>query len=29
MTLVAVAVLFAFALPYWNAIGESLTITTT
>ena len=26
MTLVAVAVLFAFALPYWNAIGESLTI---
>ena len=29
MTLVAIAVLFAFALPYWNAIGESLTIATT
>ena len=29
MTLVAVAVLFAIALPYWNAIGESLTIATT
>ena len=25
MTLVAVAVLFAFALPYWNAVGEGLT----
>ena len=25
MTLVAVAVLFAFALPYWGAIGEGLT----
>ena len=29
MTLVAVAVLFAIALPYWNVIGESLTIVTT
>ena len=29
MTLVAVGVLFAFALPYWNVIGESLTIATT
>ena len=28
MTLVAVAVLFAVALPYWNVIGESLTIAT-
>ena len=28
MTLVAVAVLFAFAIPYWNAIGESLTAAT-
>ena len=26
MTLVAVAVLFAFAVPYWGAIGEGLTI---
>ena len=26
MTLVAVAVLFAFALPYWGAIGEGLTV---
>ena len=25
MTLVAVAALFAFAIPYWNAIGEGLT----
>ncbi len=25
MTLVAVAVLFAFALPYWSALGEGLT----
>ena len=28
MTLVAVAVLFAIALPYWNVIGESLTVAT-
>ena len=28
MTLVAVAVLFAVALPYWNVIGESLSIAT-
>ena len=26
MTLVAVAVLFAFALPYWTALGEGLTV---
>ena len=26
MTLVAVAVLFAFALPWWNVVGESLTV---
>ena len=26
MTLVAVAVLFAFALPYWTAVGEGLTV---
>ena len=26
MTLVAVAVLMAFAVPYWSAVGESLTI---
>ena len=29
MTLVAVAVLFAFALPYWSAIGEPLATTAT
>ena len=28
MTLVAVAVLFAFALPYWSAVGEGLTAAT-
>ncbi len=26
MTLVAVSVLFAFALPWWNVVGESLTV---
>ena len=29
MTLVAVAVLFAFAVPYWSAIGEGLTAAAT
>jgi hypothetical protein len=28
MTLVAVAVLFAVALPYWSVVGEGLTAAT-